>query len=295
MRKEEIIAMTNEELVKRLGAEQLEWFRKKIYKYKRRDLLFFDVEFHLLSKLENVSDNVAGRYIFQELTENTEEIHKIYILDKQLEDYKNNYFAKTYWTKFLKNDVIHTIRHEILHAYVKERFKYICKLDNCEADASIIFLMHLQFFGVYSGHDCADSYKYSEIYKKVKECKDYDEFLDLVIDIIHDLNNLQRKLEKKYEDKSIKINFGSRNSSIYKFIQAKSKYIVKNEEKLKLIEVEAITFAIGSATPINRIEELITKKLKNREVAEIREIKKIYMKKVGEKIYSKEVILDEAS
>ena len=78
MRKEEIIAMTNEELVKQLGAEQLEWFRKKIYKYRRRDLLFFDVEFHLLSELENVSDNVAGRYIFQELTENTEEIHTFY-------------------------------------------------------------------------------------------------------------------------------------------------------------------------------------------------------------------------
>ena len=64
MRKEEIIAMTNEELVKQLGIEQLEWFRKKIYKYRRRDLLFFDVEFHLLSKLENVSHNTARRYIY---------------------------------------------------------------------------------------------------------------------------------------------------------------------------------------------------------------------------------------
>ena len=187
------------------------------------------------------------------------------------------------------------MRHEILHAYVKERFRYICKVDHCEADASIIFLMHLQFFKVTSGHDCAYSYRHSEIYKKVKECKEYEEFLDLVVDTIMNLNNIQNNLKDKYEDKSIKINFGSRNSSIYKFIQAKSKYIVKNEEKLKLIEVEAITFAIGSATPINRIEELITKKLKNREVAEIREIKKIYMKKNGEKIYSKEIVLDEAS
>lgn len=82
---------------------------------------------------------------------------------------------------------------------------------------------------------------------------------------------------------------------MYKFLGAKSKYIVKNQEKLKLMEVEVITFRIGSATPINKIEELINKKLKNREVAEIREIKKIYMKKFGEKIYSKEIILDEAS
>ena len=55
MRKEEIMKITNKELVKQLGAEQLEWFRKKIYKYRRRDLLFFDVEFHLLSELENVN------------------------------------------------------------------------------------------------------------------------------------------------------------------------------------------------------------------------------------------------
>ena len=59
--------------------------------------------------------------------------------------------------------------------------------------------------------------------------------------------------------------------------------------------IEAFVFRIGSATPIYIIEELIDKKLKNTEVAEIREIKKIYMKKVGEKIYSKEIILDEAS
>lgn len=291
MRKEEIMKITNKELVKLLGIEQLEWFRKKMYKYRRRDLFFFDVEFHLLSELENVDKNTAGRYIYEE----TEEVHKIYILDRYINYYRNNYFSKNKWGRFRKNETIDTMRHEILHAYVKERFRYICKVDNCEADASIIFLMHLQFFGVTSGHDCAYSYRHSEIYKKVKECKDYEEFLDLVVDIIHDLNDLQRKLEKKYEDKSIKITFGSRNSSIYKFIQAKSKYIVKNEENLKLIEVEVITFRIGSATPIGRIEELITKKLKNREVAEIREIKKIYMKKVGEKIYSKEVILDEAS
>ena len=60
----------------------------------------------MLSELENVSANTAGRYIFEDLTEKTEEIHKIYILDKQLDDYKNNYFAKNYWTKFLKNEVL---------------------------------------------------------------------------------------------------------------------------------------------------------------------------------------------
>ena len=85
MRKEEIIKITNEELVNKLGAEQLEWFRKVIYRYRKRDLLFFNVEFHLLSELENVSANTAGRYIFEDLTEKTEEIHKIYILDKQLD------------------------------------------------------------------------------------------------------------------------------------------------------------------------------------------------------------------
>lgn len=295
MRKEEIIKITNEELVNKLGAEQLEWFRKVIYRYRKRDLLFFNVEFYLLSEIENADKNIAGRYIFEDLTEETEETHKIYILDKQLDDYKNNYFAKTYWTKFLKNEVIDTIRNEILHAYVKERFRYLCKINKYEADASIIFLMYLQFFRVKSGHDCAYSYKYSEIYKKVRECKDYEEFYLLVVDTIRSLNDIQRRLKDKYEDKSIKISFGTRNSSLYKFIGAKSKYIVKKEEKLKLMEVEAITFRIGSATPINKIEELINKKLKNREVAEIREIKKIYMKKVGEKIYSKEIILDEAS
>ena len=296
MRKEEIIKITNEELVNKLGAEQLEWFRKVIYRYRKRDLLFFNVEFHLLSEIENADKNIAGRYIFEDLTEETEETHKIYILDKQLDDYKNNYFAKTYWTKFFKNEVIDTIRHEILHAYVKERFRYMCKIDNCEADASIIFLMYLQFFGVDSGHYCADSYKYSETYKKVKECKDYNEFLDLVIDIIHDLNDLQRKLEKKYDNKAIKLSFGDRNSSLVKAIESRSKYIVKsNDKEVKIMDIEAFVFRIGSATPIYIIEELIDKKLKNTEVAEIREIKKIYMKKVGEKIYSKEIILDEAS
>ena len=55
---------------------------------------------------------------------------------------------------------------------------------------------------------------------------------------------LQRKLEKiNMIDKAIKISFGTRNSSLYKFIGAKSRYIVKEEDKeVKLMEVEAITF-----------------------------------------------------
>ena len=64
MRKEEIIKITNEELVNKLGAEQLEWFRKVIYRYRKRDLLFFNVEFHLLSEIENADKNIAGKYIY---------------------------------------------------------------------------------------------------------------------------------------------------------------------------------------------------------------------------------------
>lgn len=296
MRKEEIIAMTNEELVKQLGIEQLEWFRKKMYKHRRRDLLFFDVEFHLLSELEDVSPDTAGRYIFEDLTEETEEVHKIYILDRYINYYRNNYFSKNKWGRFRKNETIDTMRHEILHAYVKERFRYMCKIDNCEADASIIFLMYLQFFEVDSGHYCADSYKYSETYKKVKECKDYNEFLDLVIDIIHDLNDLQRKLEKKYDNKAIKLSFGDRNSSLVKAIESRSKYIVKsNDKEVKIMDIEAFVFRIGSTTPLNKIEELIDKKMFNNEVARIREFKKMYIREIGDEIISKEVILDEAS
>ena len=77
MRKEEIIAITNEKLVKQLGIEQLEWFRKKLYKYRRRDLLFFDIEFHLLSELENVSADTAGRYIYEETEEDRELKNKL--------------------------------------------------------------------------------------------------------------------------------------------------------------------------------------------------------------------------
>lgn len=292
MRKEEVIAMTNEELVKQLGIEQLEWFRKKMYKYRRRDLLFFDVEFHLLSELEDVSPDTAGRYIYEE----TEEVHKIYILDRYINYYKNNYFSKNKCGRFRKNETIDTMRHEILHAYVKERFRYMCKIDNCEADASIIFLMYLQFFGVDSGHYCADSYKYSETYKKVKECKDYNEFLDLIIDIIHDLNDLQRKLEKKYDNKAIKLSFGDRNSSLVKAIESRSKYIVKsNDKEVKIMDIEAFVFRIGSTTPLNKIEELIDKKMFNNKVARIREFKKMYIREIGDEIISKEIILDEAS
>lgn len=296
MRKEEIIAMSNEELVKQLGVEQLEWFRKKMYKYRRRDLLFFDVEFHLLSELENVSSDTAGRYIFGDLTEETEEVHKIYILDRYINYYRNNYFSKKHWKRSMRNEAVDTMRHEILHAYVKERFMHMCKIDNCEADASIIFLMYLQFFGVDSGHNCADSYKYSETYKKVKECKDYNEFLDLVIDIIHDLNDLQRSLKNKYDNKAIKLSFGDRNSSLVKAIESKSKYIVKSEDKeIKIMDIEAVVFRIGSATPVDKIEELIDKKMFNNKVARIREIKKMYIREIGDEIISKEVILDEAS
>lgn len=295
MRKDEIMAITNESLVNKLGEEQLKWFRKVIYKWRRRELLFFNVEFHLLSELDNVDKNVAGRYIFKELTEKSEEKHKIYILDSQLDDYKKNYFSRESWGNFKKNQAINTIRHEILHAYVKERFRYLCKVDNYEADASIIFLMHLQFFRVSSGHDCAYAYKYSEIYKKVKSCKSYEEFFDLVIDTIIKINDVQKSLEDRYKDRGIKISFGDRNSKLYKFISSNSKYIVKNDNELRKIDIEAIIFRIGSATSIDKIEELIDKKIRNREIAEINEFKKVYMKKTENGIYNKEIILDKVS
>ena len=52
MRKEEIIKITNEELVNKLGAEQLEWFRKVIYSYRKRDLLFLMLSSIYFQKLK---------------------------------------------------------------------------------------------------------------------------------------------------------------------------------------------------------------------------------------------------
>lgn len=292
MRKEELMSMTKEEILNKLGSEQLEYLRKKIYRCIKKDLLFDDAEFYLLSKLDNIKANIAGRYIYDK--EN--EVHKIYISDKQIEDYKKYYFAKDYFSKLLKNAVIDTIRHEILHGYVEERFRYSCKVKNQECDASIIFLMYLQFFNVRSGHSCAYAYKHSKMHQVVKKCKDYKEFLDLVIEVIDKVNKVQKILKDKYTEqgKSVSIIFGDKNSSMFKFISNKSKYIVKNEEQqLKQMNIEAIDFMLGSTTDIDSIEALVDKKLNNREIAKIREIKKVYMKKINEDIWNKEIILED--
>ena len=74
---------------------------------------------------------------------------------------------------------------------------------------------------------------------------------------------MQRKLEKKYDNKAIKLSFGDRNSSLVKAIESRSKYIVKsNDKEVKIMDIEAFVFRIGSSTPIYIIEELIDKKLK---------------------------------
>lgn len=61
------------------------------------------------------------------------------------------------------------------------------------------------------------------------------------------------------------------------------------------MDIEAFVFRIGSTTSLNKIEELIDKKMFNNEVARIREFKKMYIREIGDEIISKEVILDEAS
>lgn len=263
-------------LLNELMQKEIEKIRKIVRPYSRNKEIFYDditIEERDLKEL-----NASGMYEFDK--ENY--IHRIYINSEDIDYYLKYKDKKDYLGRYYKRNLVDTIGHELTHAFVNQKFKYLNrKVNGINRDASPIFLAHLRMFGYTSGHNCSknfnDSYldhKTIEIRFKNKNSKRYAifykeirEYLNNIIDFREEFNNKQKDLLIKKQIKNYKqidFCFSSRGSGLKKYISNSTKILGKYENELKNINDSFCMFAIGSAIQdLEEIKRLVYKKIDN--------------------------------
>jgi hypothetical protein len=266
--------------------KELEKIRKKIYKYQRRDILYYPV---IIEEIEFETSTTAGRYFWDE--EN--EIHKIQIKRNLVGNYISQYYRWWHPKSRDKFNLIDTIGHEIVHAFVKERFEHVfSKIKYKNRDASPVFLMVLQYLGYTSGHHCEANYTCSQMWRDIQDLKSknakWDEVFNYILLYLKEIESLRQDLNKKYEYKNIEDNvygqtidfdFSARGSGLRKMAEVNLNIVgyVLDKKKFTNAGIKNTTFEIGSMINADEIKKLIYKKLTNGMKADIHveEIKKM--------------------
>lgn len=254
--------------------KELEKIRLKMYKYKRREVLWnpISIEEHEFDP----KDNTAGQYIWNEETEE----HKILIDSSVIDRYIKPKYSMWYTRKRIKEAFYDVIGHEILHAYAKERFKYMYRdIKHVERDASPVFLALLQFLGYTSGHQCETEFILSPLWIKVDNIKtdgqDFNAFLRVIVDYREELLELKEELNNKYKIvdtdgcmtlyRTIDFEFSSRGIGLNKAREIEQHLIgySENNKTIKTVTTSSTTFEIGSSMDASRIRKIIDKKMNN--------------------------------
>lgn len=260
--------------------KEIEKVRKIIYPYQRRNLIDDNIT---IKESDLTEINAGGLYEYDEKNG----VHKISINTATINYYLN--YKKCWWlTKTrCKKNLINTIGHELVHALVSEKFEHVYRdISNKNKDASPVFLATLQFLGYTSNHRCAYKYKYSHLYYEIEELLGTGaSWIDYKLHIFQYLKKID-DVKSKYTDRYNKINFAfsSRSDKLEKHYNLVSEATLLNRDnnKLeKLFKVSNISFDIGSTLDVNRLEELVLKKIKNGSKAKYDSISKKYM--VGSK------------
>lgn len=261
MSESEIKKLSKRELLTMLADKEMEYLRKKILKYKRCSLLIDDVEFYFLSEAKDFKENMVGVYEYDE----EKLIHRIYIDDNLLEMYPHLYKSRNIFARWNVEDLRDTIRHELLHAYVKERYRYVLReIKYANADASPIFLAYLQYLNVPSGHNVYENYKHSDLFKKVEACNNFNEFEDMIFIEVFKLKEVTRKMERlKVEGIEVKLMFTHCESGLINALSHTFRYAFKVENKLKITEISVHYFKVGCNVNSETLEEEVLSKINN--------------------------------
>lgn len=233
------------EFIKYLMEKELEKIRKKIYKYKRCNAIWYPIT---IEEIEFEDNRTAGCYIW----DYKNEVHKIYIANKLVKNYVTEFYyvPKVFDKVALKN----TIGHELTHALVQEQFEHtFSNIKEKNRDGSPVFLATLQYLGYNSGHRCRYNYHGSEVWKEINELKKNNEtwnnFRSYIYSYLRDLNNIREKFntEHKFLGQTIDFRFSHRESGLRKVIQSTAIYstYIKNKKKLIHTNITNTKFEIG--------------------------------------------------
>lgn len=184
-------------LLKQLLDEEINKMRIKAYPWQRSPFLNDEIT---IEEADLSELHAIGLYRSEEIKE-LKYIHHIYIGTGLLTSYKNE--KDKWWKKIIEDRIRTTIKHEICHAFTKEKLSWISDIKGIDYDSSPIFCAVLYFFDAPSNHEYF-SFVTTELGKKVRECKKercdnnfkaFDHLLSILISYIVEFNNVTRKLE----------------------------------------------------------------------------------------------------
>lgn len=255
--------LNRQEILDKALDKELKYLKKMIYYRQRRSLLIDDV------KIEEVdfNNNTAGLYEYD--GKNFTHVIKISSEELHREIARGRKRVDAY-TRFLGLTLRDIIRHELVHAFVSERYQHITpQIGHINADASPIFLSVLTFVKGETNHDCKWAFKETELYKEVREMVNYSDLHAKLIKLLMEYKKIADYFsqdETRVELLSaVNFNFGSRSPGLEKFTQFKTDYKLRAGEKIVLQEAKACRFNIGCNIKPEQIIELVKRKLKNNE------------------------------
>lgn len=270
-------------LLNQLLDEEMNYLRINAYPWKRRNFLDCKVT---IEEFDGTSLNAIGLYKSEEVKE-LEYIHHIYVGKYLLNNYINENDDKWY-KNFIRNKIKTTIRHELCHAFVKEKLCWMSDIKGLDYDSSPIFCALLYYFETPSNHSYFSFYntslgKKASEYRKLRRYGNYkafDEFIDYLILCIVKFNQVSRNLERKTEviksndNKKIIQNesaniftFSDKSYGLNKYLKTEDKHIsyIKNNNARLLLTLNMNTYFwdIGCNISPENLEKVVNKKQGN--------------------------------
>lgn len=234
----------------KLFQKELEHLRKKFKPYMRQPFLKREVVLKFLN--EDVGEKTLGCYKNTKKSDGDHRYsHEIYLTELALDDYI--YWIsldEEYFRRYARSNLKRIIRHELIHAFVFEDYEEWFDIKGTHSDYSPIFLSCLYWGDGYTGHSYTHKFFESDLYKKIDECKKYDEVRIMLSAYLCKFEETVRKINEIgvkdiHNPKALNIEFNSYEPGTKKigYIKYYSKY--KENGVFKKGTVQAMVLGIG--------------------------------------------------
>ena len=261
--KKEVTQEDRQELLNELVAKDMSILKKICFKYQHRALLqnkliIFPADLNSISACglyEKVDANKDNQFIYT---------HKISVNNDTIDEYFIGKHSKWYTQTYCKKAIKKVIRHELCHALAREIFSDYTNISEANADSSPLFLSLLYFLKGTTNHDCRRAWWRSELYKKTKTIKTFEELHFYLIHQLLQYEKVTFELARNYSDNIITLNtfsFASRYSGL--LASSSTRDIGKDMATGRVLDLSCNHFEIGCCIMPQDIEKLVNKKINN--------------------------------